>query len=83
MVEFVGQSMLTSRSFNIFPNPAHSTISIASNTSNFDYSIFDTSGRIMLSGKCKNDNQVIDVSEFLPGVYFIRIGEEMLRVVVF
>jgi hypothetical protein len=83
MVEFVGQSSFTSRSLHIFPNPAHSTISISSTEPNSDYSIFDTSGRIVLSGKCKNGNQVIDVSQFLPGVYFIRIGEEMQRVVVF
>ena len=82
MVEFVGQSTLTHRAFNIFPNPAHSTISITTNTPNSDYSIFDTSGRILLSGKCKNDNQVIDVSQFLPGVYFVRSGEVMERVVV-
>lgn len=83
MVEFVGQSSLNSSSIYIFPNPAHSTISILSSTPNSNFSIFDTSGRIVLSGKCKNGNQIIDVSQFLPGVYFIRIGDVMERVVVF
>jgi hypothetical protein len=83
MVEFVGQSTLTNSTLHIFPNPAQSTISLESNTPNAEFSIFDTSGRMVYAGKFQNNNQVIDASKFLPGVYFIRSGQEMGRVVVY
>jgi len=82
MVEFVSQETLSNPALNIFPNPAKSVISIESNTPNAEFSIFDSSGRMVHSGNFQHNHQVIDVSKFLLGVYFIRCGEVMERVVV-
>jgi hypothetical protein len=83
MVEFVGQATLNNPFLHIFPNPAQSTISLETNTPNVEFSIFDTSGRMVHASNFQHNHQVIDVSKFLPGVYFIRSGVEMGRVVVY
>ncbi|MDF1695615.1 MAG: FG-GAP-like repeat-containing protein [Saprospiraceae bacterium] len=59
--------------FSISPNPVQSIIHLESQDMDLDhvYQIIDASGKILLSGKAIDRN--IDVSSFLPGIYFIQI----------
>lgn len=83
IVEFVGQNSISNLSLQVSPNPAQNSISILTNTPNFNFSIFDISGREVYSGKFNHNHQVIDISKLLPGVYFIRNGNQTGRVVVY
>ncbi len=56
-----------------FPNPAHETIQIASSCEIEYYSIYNTAGQIVLSGKIKG---AIDISILEAGYYIIQLQTE-------
>jgi hypothetical protein len=62
----------TNSEFLVFPNPATNKIYLTENfaNKNFSFSIIDVQGKIVLSGQNENE---IDVSDLMPGVYVFRI----------
>lgn len=58
----------------VYPNPTVEAIQINSNAKDFEYQIFNLSGQKLKSGKASSQEK-IQVSEFAPGTYFIRINE--------
>jgi len=62
----------TNSEFLVFPNPATNKIYLTENfrNKNFSFSIIDLQGKIVLSGQNENE---IDVSDLMPGVYVFRI----------
>jgi hypothetical protein len=64
-----------SSSFSVFPNPAFESLIIKSKywKGKVNYSLSDMQGREITSGILKSDYQVLDVSNFAPGVYMLRI----------
>jgi aminopeptidase N len=62
---------------SIYPNPASNTLNIkniiSSATKNYDYNIYDVSGKLILSGTTV---QTIDISKMPNGMYFIQVKNE-------
>lgn len=59
--------------FSIFPNPANSYFQIKGIDKEVDIVIFDLTGKQLLNTKFLSNNQLINLSEFTPGVYMIRV----------
>lgn len=59
----------------LYPNPASSFIKIKENTSSEveTYKVFDMTGKQILSGKYKEENQSINISKLTSGNYIIEI----------
>lgn len=57
----------------IHPNPVKNTLNISSKDKIENYQIFDSAGRLLLSGK---NNNTIEVSSLQKGVYTIKINNE-------
>tara|TARA_B100001287_G_scaffold12406_2_gene9319 strand:- start:1308 stop:1925 length:618 start_codon:yes stop_codon:yes gene_type:complete len=60
----------------IFPNPASDFISIESSfvRPNSSYTIFEQTGRQVLSGSLINKSTVVDIKQLKQGIYFIQLG---------
>ncbi|WP_346986617.1 T9SS type A sorting domain-containing protein [Chryseobacterium sp. POE27] len=59
---------------SIYPNPADTFVEIKNLKGNADYKIYSADGRLVQSGKI--DNQRINVSELIKGVYIITIKDD-------
>ena len=56
----------------IFPNPTNDIINISSQTQNIEVALYDTLGKKVFE---QTGTQTIDLSNVLPGVYFIQFIE--------
>ncbi len=60
--------------FRVFPNPANDILYIQSRTYDLvDYTIYDTKGALIYTGKFAGTVQAIDIGNYIQGIYFIRI----------
>jgi hypothetical protein len=62
-----------SASFNLYPNPATSAVTIASSQSIEQIVITDLSGKVILILTEKELNQTIDVSDLSRGMYLVKV----------
>lgn len=72
------ESFINNNLISIYPNPANNLITIKNNkttTENFNYIIFDVTGRIVKNGISKF-NMSIDIENFSVGIYTIKIETE-------
>lgn len=60
--------------FSVFPNPTKDMLTIQTNSLSADVKIIDLHGKLLLEGKVQ-DNQHIDVSSWLNGVYYLVVSE--------
>ncbi len=60
---------------NLYPNPAANdlTIDMGSYTNSYTITIFNNLGQMVLSTEGTTENKLLQLSEFLDGVYFIQI----------
>lgn len=58
----------------VYPNPATTQLHVRG-----DFELYDYYGRLVAKG----NNRVIDVSGIIPGVYIIKIGDAVERVMIF
>lgn len=67
----------TAKKLNIYPIPAKNTITVDLDKTISDldseYSIFDSNGKILLTGKITKSSQKISVEKLPKGVYFLQI----------
>jgi hypothetical protein len=76
---------LVETAVKIYPNPAHSKITIEGNQHQFNsFEIFDLSGRKMSAQNEINKNRfTIDVEKLLPGIYILKLvstnGENIVQ----
>lgn len=56
----------------VFPNPVSNEVTVTGFTNNFNYSVFDHSGRILLEGQ---STEKINVSDLESGVYVLKIKQ--------
>lgn len=63
--------------FSVFPNPAEHTLHL-SEAIKGRYTVYDISGKVMLSGKVVT-NGAIDISSLPPGVYMLRTAESTYK----
>lgn len=60
----------------IYPNPITDQFTIQGIESNGEYQIFSLAGKYLQQGQFNAGSQQISVSDFRPGVYFIRVATE-------
>ena len=67
-------------SAKLFPNPATSRITISSedekSIAGSTFSIYAADGRVVSSGVITSNNFSLNISSFIRGIYFVKIGED-------
>lgn len=68
--------------FSVFPNPSQSIINLKVHEDFLGqyYSIYDNLGRIILMGLVTSQIEVIDLSSFSNGFYFIKVGNNNQKI---
>ncbi len=69
-------------SLKIYPNPSQNYLNIDGIQSDINYEIIDPSGRINQSGFLSIGQNQIDVSSIQAGIYFLKIGEKIERIMI-
>ena len=69
-------------SFLIYPIPSSNAIFVLSNKINSEYRIVNLLGETVLSGMISSDNQQIDISNLLDGIYLIKIGDSFQKIII-
>lgn len=59
------------RDVKVYPNPVENILMVRSESSEFNYRIIDTNGRVISSGKAEDNG--IQVDHLDSGIYFIKI----------
>lgn len=65
--------------FSVFPNPAQSIINVKADNKLIGdvYSIYDNTGRVVLTGKLNSQNTTIELGNLSGGIYMVSVGENM------
>ena len=65
--------------FSVFPNPAQSVINVKADSKLIGevYTIYDNTGRIVLSGKLNAESTTIELGNLSGGIYMFSVGENM------
>jgi len=60
----------------LYPNPTSEVVhvTISGNVKNRDFSIFDITGKVVLTGRLTTATNELNVREFTPGMYVLKIG---------
>ncbi len=67
--------------FSVFPNPAQSLINVKADSKLIGdvYSIYDNTGRVVLTGKLNSQNTTIELGNLSGGIYMFSVGENMQK----
>ncbi len=60
---------------NIFPNPAKNSITVTSTNGINKVQIFNLPGQEVFKGQYNNKQLTIDISHYVPGIYFIKVND--------
>ena len=65
--------------FTVFPNPAQSAINIKADNKLIGdvYTIYDNTGRVVLTGKLNTKDTTIELNNLSGGIYIFSVGENM------
>jgi hypothetical protein len=65
--------------FTVFPNPAQSIINVKADNKLIGdiYTIYDNTGRVVLTGKLNSQYTTIELNNLSGGVYMFSVGENM------
>jgi choice-of-anchor B domain-containing protein len=80
--EFVSVDFKENEPFVIYPNPATTEFRIDGLTKDSQYEIVTINGRKVLSGSISPSENKIDVTGLQDGVYFIRLEDQMQKIVI-
>lgn len=73
-------SPVRAEGLRVFPNPAHDYLQVrVSDTGHQFYVLTNLSGRVAGKGSFAGSLHRIDVSDLPPGIYFLRIGDDVSR----
>jgi hypothetical protein len=63
----------------VFPNPAQNIINVKADAKLLGsvYSIYDNTGKIVLTGKINSTNAIIELDNLSGGIYLFSVGENM------
>ena len=65
----------------IYPNPTSSKINLSLNFSDdLNYELFNATGNKLIFGTIKSSNQEIDLSNLPPNVYFLKLGNQVYKI---
>jgi poly(3-hydroxybutyrate) depolymerase len=68
--------------FSIYPNPANTNISIAIESANQKLEIYNVLGAKVFEGQLNSIVNNIDISDFVKGVYFVKINNKVQNLIV-
>jgi hypothetical protein len=65
--------------FSVYPNPAHGQINVKADAKLLGsiYTVYDNTGKVVLSGKIIAENTVIELGKLSGGIYLFSVGENM------
>ena len=65
--------------FSVYPNPAQVIINIKADAKllKSNYTIYDNTGKIVLSGKIHSENTAIEIGNLSGGIYLFSVGENL------
>lgn len=69
-------NQLESPSIDIYPNPATTSITVASVEANSRYRLIDTQGKLIQTGRLQDEQTTLDISQFANGLYFLQIEHD-------
>lgn len=65
---------------SVYPNPTQSLVTVnIQNAAHFE--VYSTLGQRLLSGELTQSEKQIDFSNFSKGIYYVRVGNETLKIV--
>lgn len=70
----------TNFNLSVYPNPTKNFVNV-NVFSPAHFEVYSTLGQRLLSGELTQDEKQIDFSNFAQGVYYLRLGDETLRIV--
>ena len=78
----VGVSELTTQEVLVYPNPTSGiiTIDLGENTHLVEYSMTTLEGRIVKQGRTTDNKIVVNLSEESSGIYFLKLGNSVYKV---
>ena len=70
---------IQNNSISIFPNPAQNVINVMADNKLLSeiYSIYDNTGKVVLTGKLNSQNTTIELGNLSGGIYMFSVGENM------
>ncbi len=75
----VNDPMTNANSVQLYPNPAHNTLSIASTLAQTNISITNLFGQTLLTHTMTNGVEELDIESLSPGLYLVRINDVVVR----
>ena len=75
----VEENEISDNGFSIYPIPSYDVLFVLSENINSEYRIINILGETVISGKIASENQQIDVSSLTEGIYFIKIGDAIMK----
>jgi hypothetical protein len=77
------QLAISNEQLKVYPNPSYSNVIIdVSDLSNNSLSVTNAAGQVVYNQKPKTVKTTIDVSQWASGVYFVRYGSKVKRLVI-
>ena len=67
--------------FTISPNPSKDFVTIESSAANEEIAVTDLSGRKLLTARIADGKAVLDISSLADGMYLVRIGNRVERLI--
>jgi hypothetical protein len=76
MVTSNGQPIAEQDGWLVFPNPTNGQLTIESSngTSVFQYSIFDSNGKLVAQQECFGPQAIVDMNGVAPATYLLQIN---------
>lgn len=80
--DYKSKQMVKELDFNIYPNPAKERffISVIDDFSNYDYQIYDLSGKMLMDGKLTGLENEIRIDKLAANVYLVKVVSEEHKV---
>ncbi len=74
-IKEVSQSNL----FSVFPNPAQHIINVKADAKLLEsvYTIYDNTGKVVLSGKINSENTIIEIGNLSGGIYLFSFRDNL------
>jgi len=69
------------RQVSIYPNPTNSTINLSlSFSEEVNYELFSPLGQQLIIGTIKSSNQEIDISNLSPNIYYLKLANQVFKI---
>ena len=74
-------SEFDNRQVIIYPNPTNSKINLSLKFSEeLNYELFSSLGKLLIIGTIKTDNQEIDLSNLSPNIYYLKLENQVFKI---